>query len=183
MRFPIVTERLSIAPLTVDDLTSFVRYRQEPTVAQFQSWDTTYSLAQGADLIASQAGVTFPAPGGWLQIGIRLLNSNELVGDLALHALDELGQFELGFSLAPEHQGRGYAKEAAGALLGVLFREHGAERVIADTDQRNHSSTKLLEKLGFVCQPEKGWTEEFKGETVRVEHFEILAPKVRGAIK
>ena len=174
--FPIITQRLNIAPLTMTDLEAFVRYRQDPQVARFQSWEPTYSLAQGAALIQSQPVQGFPETDEWLQIGIRLISSGELVGDLSLHTLEQAGHFELGFTLAREHQGKGYAQEAAGALLEKLFSEQGALFVSADTDSRNIPSQALLTKLGFVKRPEKGWVEEFKGETVTVERYELSRP-------
>ena len=173
MHFPLLTERLSIAPLVMADLEAFVAYRQDPTVARFQSWEPTYSLSQGTELIESQAGLDFPPADEWLQIGIRLRSSGHLVGDLSLHALNEPGQFEMGFTLAVEHQGQGYAHEAASALLEKLFLEHGAVRVSADSDSRNLPSISLLRKLGFTHRPEKGWQEEFKGETVSVYRYEL----------
>ena len=174
MFFPIVTERLSLSPLQLGDLENFVRYRQDPEVARYQSWEPTYSMSQGAELISSQQDFDFPPTGEWLQIGIRLITNGELVGDLALHAMQGLGEFELGFSVASEHQGQGYAYEAAKALLDKLFQEREAVSVVAFTDSRNAPSKALLRKLGFIENTTKSWIEEFKGETVTVETFELV---------
>ncbi len=176
MFFPLLTQRLSFSPLQLSDLDAFIGYRQDPEVARFQSWDPSYSTAQGADLIQSQHGVDFPSPDEWLQIGIRLRANSELVGDLALHAMPEPGEFEIGFSVATEHQGQGYAFEAAKALLDKLFQERGAVLVVAFTDSRNTSSKALLRKLGFIEDPTRSWIEEFKGETVEVLFFELVRP-------
>ena len=171
MFFPLLTQRLSISPLQLSDLDAFIGYRQDPEVARFQSWDPSYSTAQGADLIQSQHGVDFPAPDEWLQIGIRLRANSELVGDLALHAMQGPGEFEIGFSVATEHQGQGYAFEAAKALLDKLFQEREALSVVAYTDARNSPSKVLLRKLGFVEETTKSWIEEFKGETASVRVY------------
>lgn len=160
----------------MSDLENFLSYRQDPEIARYQSWEPSYSEAQAADLINSQKAVDFPAADQWLQIGIRLQISGELVGDLALHALRDPDQFELGFTVATEHQGKGYAKEAARALLDQLFTEHGAKSVVASADSRNLPSKAVLRSLGFLKQPHKSWVEEFKGETVTVEFFELLRP-------
>lgn len=176
MFFPILTKRLSLSPLETSDLDSFLRYRQDPEVARYQSWEPSYSEAQAADLIKSQEGVSFPAEDQWLQIGIRLQISRELVGDLGLHSLLDPDQFELGFTVATKHQGNGYATEAARALLDQLFTEHRAKSVVASADSRNLPSKAVLRGLGFLNQPHKSWIEEFKGETVTVEFFELLRP-------
>lgn len=171
-----MTSRLSISPLQISDLENFLSYRQDPAVARYQSWEPNYSEAQAADLINSQKGMDFPAADQWLQIGIRLQISGELVGDLALHALLDPDQFELGFTVATKHQGNSYAKEAARALLDRLFAECGAKSVVASADSRNLPSKAVLRSLGFLNQPHKSWVEEFKGETVTVEFFELLRP-------
>jgi aminoglycoside 6'-N-acetyltransferase len=60
MAFPILTERLRIRPLAMVDLGTFVSYRQDPDIAKFQGWETTYSKKQAIDLIETQAGLVLP---------------------------------------------------------------------------------------------------------------------------
>ena len=175
MRYPILTDRLSIQPLSIADLDSFVEYRQTPEIARFQSWDTDYSTQQGAELIESQAGIEFPAKGEWLQIGIRLRSTGELVGDVAVHNMDADGpSVELGFTIAKDHQQQGYAREAVGAVIQAIKSDQPSMKLFAFTDARNTGSIRLLASLGFNERPDLKWTEEFKAETVEVLHFENL---------
>lgn len=177
MPYPLLTERLSIAPLGHQDVDAFVGYRQDPEIARFQSWDTGYSREQALALVDSQVGVTLPAAGDWLQLAVHQRETGELLGDLALHSLEESpGEFELGFTLARQHQGHGYAREAAARLIGYVFDEVGATKMVATTDQRNASSIRLLMNLGFYQVPAKTWTEQFKGELVTVNFFELGNP-------
>ena len=177
MRYPLLTERLSIQPLELRDLDSFVRYRQDPEIAKFQSWEPTYSMKQGLELLESQVNVLVPIKGEWLQLAVHARTNGELLGDLAIHSLEENNSvFEIGFTFAKEHQGKGFAKEAASRLLEQLFAELGTVKVIANTDSRNQSSINLLLALGFENQPGKSWTEEFKNETVSVLCFEKTRP-------
>lgn len=173
MNFPLFTVRLSIQPLVIEDLKDFVRYRQDPEVARYQSWDSSYSLKQGLDLVESQAGMTWPGDDEWLQLAVRTLETPTLVGDLALHKLPEPKHYEIGFTFAKEQQGQGYATESVARLIEFLFGECFAEVVIATPDSRNDKSISLLERLGFSERPSKGWVEEFKGESVRVSYFEL----------
>ncbi len=175
MPYPIKTRRLRIEPLTQGDLHAFAAYRSDPEIARFQSWDTPYSEAKAMELIQSQVGVELPSKGEWLQLAIHLTESGELIGDLALHSLAEPAEgFEIGFTLAQQFHGLGYAKEAASALIDFLIREQGAKRFIATTDRRNLPSIRLLQSLGFTQRPEKSWEEFFKGENVTVEYFELV---------
>jgi RimJ/RimL family protein N-acetyltransferase len=59
------------------------------------------------------------------------------------------GEPELGYWIAREHWGRGYATEAAGAVLKVA-RMLGHRRVVAGHFTDNPASGKVLRKLGFV---------------------------------
>jgi aminoglycoside 6'-N-acetyltransferase len=174
MAFPILTERLSIRPLAMVDLGTFVSYRQDPDIARFQGWETTYSKNQAIDLIESQAGLVLPEKGEWLQLAIHSLEHQEHVGDLAIKSVEEEDStFELGFTIARQHQGQGFAKEAASKLMSYLGLEAGAQRFVATTDARNIASIKVLASLGFKLNTSKGWKERFKNEEVTVEYFEI----------
>ena len=173
MSYPILSERLSIKPLVMADIDTFVAYRQDPDIARFQGWEITYSKNQAIDLIESQAGLLLPEKGGWLQLAIYKLVGQEHVGDLAIKWVEEEDStFELGFSVAKQHQGQGYAKEAASTLMTYLVSEAGANKFIATTDSRNTASIKVLSGLGFQQNISKGWTETFKNEVVDVEYFE-----------
>ena len=175
MIYPLLTTRLRIEPLKLSDLDAFVGYRQDPEIARFQSWDTGYSAAQAFELIESQAGVSLPKPGEWLQLAIHEKINGELVGDLALHSLiDCESVFEIGFTLASKQQGKGFALEAASKLLNSLFAEVGANKIIPNTDRRNKLSIKLLLKLGFELHPNKSWADLFKDEFVTVDYYECL---------
>ncbi len=174
MRFPIQTARLRIEPLQIADLDAFVAYRQDPKIAKFQSWDPTYSREQGLRLIESQQGLVFPPHGEWLQIGVYLRDATNLIGDLAVHRIDSPSlQVELGFTISGPNQNKGYAKEAVAGLLDELNFQDPHVIVFAYPDSRNHASVALLLSLGFRDFPSKSWTEHFKGETVRVLHFEL----------
>jgi RimJ/RimL family protein N-acetyltransferase len=174
MTYPLLTERLSIEPLATPDLKAFVRYRQDPEVARFQSWESSYSESQARDLIESQADLSSPAAGDWLQLAIHDRQNGELLGDLALHTLEhEHNVFEIGFTIAGEHQGKGVAREAAARLIEFLFQEQNALTIRACTDRRNLPSINLLLSLGFELQPAKSWEEFFKNENVTVDQFEL----------
>ena len=176
MPFPLLTPRVSIEPLTMRDVGKFVRYRQDPEIARFQSWDTNYSTQRGVDLVQSQVDVVLPSPGNWLQLAIHDRETGELLGDLALHTIDATEfSFEIGFTLATKNQGNGIAREATRRLLDFLFDEAGAISVCAHCDSRNSPSIALLSALGFQHRPSKSWTENFKGESIVVNYFGVTA--------
>jgi len=173
MPFPLLTPRVSIEPLTMRDVDEFVRYRQDPEIARFQSWDTNYSAQQGAELVQSQVDAALPSPGNWLQLAIHDRETGGLLGDLALHAIDDVElTFEIGFTIVRAHQGQGFAKESALRLMEFLLTEVAATKLIATTDNRNVASINLLVALEFERVPSKSWTENFKNEEITVDYFE-----------
>jgi ribosomal-protein-alanine N-acetyltransferase len=56
---------------------------------------------------------------------------------------------DLGYALLAEHTGRGYAHEAAVAMLRLAWEEHLLQRVLAIVKPANKRSTALLQRLGF----------------------------------
>ena len=172
--YPLLTPRLSIEPLGRHDIDAFAAYRQDPEVARYQSWEPSYSTADATRLVESQAGVTLPVPGEWLQLGVRARDTGALVGDVAVHTREDANAtFELGFTVAREHQGNGFGREAVGRAIEFLFDEVGAVRILASCDRRNTASQRLLSALGFEPQPDRSWTEEFKNEWIEMDEFEL----------
>ncbi len=62
----------------------------------------------------------------------------------------EAGVVEIGYSLMPEFQGKGYATEMMAAIVDWIARDPRVERIVAETDAGNEPSRRLLGRLGFV---------------------------------
>src|SRR5687768_12690391 len=108
-------------PMVGADLDAFVAYRSDPDVARYQSWQD-YTRAQGQALIVSMSELHLGQPGEWYQVAVETKDGDELVGDLASKVdADEPREMEVGFTLAPQHQGNGYGTEALTGLLDHAF--------------------------------------------------------------
>lgn len=70
----------------------------------------------------------------------------------------EVGLF---WGIHAAHQGRGYATEAARALMDAMFTQHHRQRIIATTEYDNAASMGVMRKLGMSIernpQAEPGW--------------------------
>jgi RimJ/RimL family protein N-acetyltransferase len=156
------TRRLGLRRLRADDLVVLCAYRSLPEVARFQSWDT-FGPEDGARLIAEQSCREPNIPGTWLQLAIVRADSGEMIGDCGLHFLEHDGQVELGITLAPSHQGRGYATESLAGVIDYVFTRLEKHRVTAVTDAENAAAAALFLRLGF--RREGHFTENvwFKG--------------------
>ena len=175
LTFPLYTERLLLAPLTEADAEVFSAYRSDPEVASYQGWEAPYSVDQARELITGSLALAVDAP-GWHQIGIRLKDTGELLGDCAYLLLqDDPRQAEIGVTLAPGYQRKGYAFEALHCLVGHLFNDLGLHRIRANIDPANASSAGVLRKLGF--RHEGRWVESlwFKGRYADEDWYALLA--------
>ena len=143
------TRRLRARPFHDADVEAFVAYRADPDVARYQSW-SDFTLAEGRAFVESMQGLRPGVPGQWYQFALEERADTALVGDLALKvSADEPREAEVGFTLAPAHQGKGYATEALRGLLGYAFGTLGLHRTIAVTDALNLPAAALLERVGM----------------------------------
>lgn len=143
------TPRLVLRPVQPDDAESLCGYRALPEVAQFQSWES-FGPEDAARLINAQHDRQPDVPGTWFQLAIVEKATGSIVGDCGLHCpLEEPRQMEFGITLAPAHQGRGYATETLRCLLRHAFTTWDKHRVYAFTDTENHPSAALFRRLHF----------------------------------
>ena len=66
------------------------------------------------------------------------------------------GSVEIGYGIAPGHQGHGYATEGVRALVDWALAQPEVTRVIADCLPDNRRSARVLEKVGFQQLPPSG---------------------------
>ena len=168
------TPRLVARAMGAADVEPFVAYRSNPDVARYQSWET-YTLAEGSALVEEMRALAPGIPGRWYQFALEDVASGELVGDLAAHVnAAEHREMEVGFTLAPKHQGRGYATEAMTGLLSYAFDTLDMHRVIAVTDALNHSAAALLARVGMRREAHFRENVFFKGSWGSEFVFAIL---------
>lgn len=77
------------------------------------------------------------------------LESDELVGCCGLRPYAE-NEYEIGFHLRPKFWGKGYASEAANAVIDYAFTVLKAKKLFAGHNPKNIVSRKVLSKLGFI---------------------------------
>jgi len=81
------TENFVIRPFKRKDLETLAKYRSQEIVAKYQSW-TNYTYQDAVELFESMDYSTFGNEGSWYQLAISSVDSDELVGDLAVHFID-----------------------------------------------------------------------------------------------
>lgn len=146
---PLSSPRLRLRRLQDGDAEALCSYRSLPEVAKYQGWES-FGPDDAVRLIENQRHSEPDVPGTWFQLAIVERATETMVGDCGLHCRqDDPRQMEVGITLAPNHQGRGYATEALVCLLDFVFGTLGKHRVSAVTDAENCAAASLFRRLGF----------------------------------
>jgi RimJ/RimL family protein N-acetyltransferase len=163
--WPIRTDRLVLRPFRDSDLDALAAIHADEGVARWL-YNDPRTRAQVVELLKVKiAGAAVHAPGDWLAAAVESDETGELVGDVdLLWASDQHRSGELGFIVAPAHQGNGYATEASRPLLDWAFGDLGLHRVIGRAEARNEGSARVLEKLGMRREALLVENEWVKGE-------------------
>ena len=169
---PIRTERLLLRPFAVEDAPTFAAYRNDPDVAHLQDWDLPYTEEDARRMIDSMAALDWPVLGEWFQLAIE--QDGRMIGDVGVHRSVTGLRATLGYTLAREHQGRGFATEAVAAVVDRLFTEN-VHRVVATVDPQNHASALVLDRLGFRYEGRDVASMLVRGECVDDDRYALLA--------
>jgi aminoglycoside 6'-N-acetyltransferase len=178
--FPLETGRLVLRRFCVSDIEPFSAYRSDPDVARYQGWEAPFSLERAARFVQWAETATPGRAGEWFQVAIGLRPGGELIGDIGFTILaDDHRQAEIGFTLARAYQGNGYAAEAVGRVVDILFHDLKLHRVRANCDPRNTASGKLLRRLGFRHEGRFSESLWFKGQWVDEDWYAVLEKEWR----
>lgn len=148
LRLPILeTERLRLAPLTVEDTANIFPLMEHAEVMAF--WDIPE--IDDPDIVAGilESQVAGMAAGRAYYWCIRTLTDDQFIGICDLSEIDKWHRrAEVGFMLGRDSWGQGYALEAMRAVVAYAASS-GIRRLLARTHLGNRRSDALLTKLGF----------------------------------
>ena len=145
------TARLHMQPLQADDWAFFLRLYQDPDVMRFiGNLDTP---AQIHSRFEQRLGNWDRYSDFWLCLLIREKQTGAAVGLTGFFPdWRPYQQAEVGFILAPEHQGKGYAVESLREVLNFAFDHCDFHRLQANVLEGNDASRRVLEKCGFQME-------------------------------
>ncbi|KPC53957.1 GNAT family N-acetyltransferase [Amantichitinum ursilacus] len=102
--------------------------------------------------------------GNALYLAVRDRADGRMLGCVELHDMQPGHRAELGYWMAQPYWGRGYATEAARALVIFAFQHLGLYRLDATAFARNAPSICILERLGFQSEGLRpGYTRSIAG--------------------
>jgi len=94
---------------------------------------------------------------GFSFYAVELNSNSEFIGFVGLQYPSFEAHFtsavEIGWRLASKHWGKGYASEAAQAVLNFAFTTLNLEEVVSFTTENNTRSRRVMEKIGMHHNP------------------------------
>ena len=158
MYLEIKTSRLTLRPLSTSYLTTTHEYASDLDVTKYMYYLPNHTVAETLQFLQwCEEEWSKDCPNDY-EFAICL--DGKHIGAVSLSRVDG-DVYELGWILAKECQGNGYATEAARALVD-LAKSLGAKKLIAHCDTRNIASCRVMEKLGMslLLEQERRYRDE-----------------------
>lgn len=148
----IETERLILRELTLNDAVFILALLNTPEWLTNVGDRNVHSVADAERYL--QGPINSYAEHGLGLWSVTLKSDNTPIGLCGLIKRNELEDIDIGYALFKEYAGKGYALEAAEAVLKKGWNDFGFKRIVAITIPENTRSGALLLKLGFALEKE-----------------------------
>lgn len=144
------TPRLFLRTWRDSDIPPWVAMHADPRVMEF--FPATYSENYAKE-VAEELHARLERDGlGWWIAEIK--GGNRFAGTIALQKVTFEAHFtpahEIGWRLAHDTWGHGYATEGARAVLNYAFEQMGCDEVVSMTAEINLRSRRVMERLGMT---------------------------------
>lgn len=146
----IETERLILREWQPEDLAPFSAINQDPYVMEY----LLKPLTEDETAVMIEKIKTHFIQYGFGLFACILKETSELIGFVGLNVPDFQTFFtpcvEIGWRLASRFWGKGYATEAARAVLKAGFKQYDLQEIVSFTVPANHRSRRVMEKIGLT---------------------------------
>ena len=177
LRLPIVTPRLLLRDFLAADCDAVHAYASDPATIEhmfYAPWSREQATAYIEGLIASQHQL----PRRLWELAVTERSSATLLGSIDLTPEGD-DAADLGYMLGRPAWGKGYASEAAAALVDAGFARLGLRRIVAMCAVENLASMRVLAKAGLRHVDTVQNYRHAKGRNFAVHRFEIRADEWR----
>ena len=159
----IATDRLVLREFLADDWPDVLAYQRDPRYLRFYPW-TDRTEAEVRDFVQMFVDQQAELPRRKFQFAATFPDAGLVIGSCGIrHKPENDLEADIGFELAPEHWGRGYATEAALSIVRFGFRELGLHRISSWCIADNAASARVLERVGLRQEGRLRENEYFKG--------------------
>lgn len=170
------TDRLILREFVADDWPAVLAYQRDPRYLRLYEWTgrTEEDVRAFVQMFIDQQQ---QRPRTRFQLAVTLKADGRLIGNCGIR-LPAAGAHDadIGYELAPDEWGHGYATEAARAIVRFGFEELGLHRISADTVADNTASAHVLTKLGMTREGRLRDKLYYKGRYWDVVLFGMIKP-------
>ncbi len=143
------TGRLILRRFVPEDFVAYSAYRSLPEIYRF-----LYRDPPSPEVLRERFDIRLNSPfsedGDTLLCAVIRREDGALVGDVSLTFANKAAlQAELGYTSNPAYARKGYATEAAEAMITLGFEKFGFHRIFARLDAKNAGSVGVVERLGL----------------------------------
>jgi RimJ/RimL family protein N-acetyltransferase len=170
----IETSRLRIRRLTLEDAEFVFGLVNEPAFIA-NIGDKGVRTLEDAKRFISKGPWTCQEKRGYGQFLVCRKQDGEPVGICGLLFRDVINVTDVGFAILAEHRGRGFAFEAASAVMNYGVAELQIEEIVGLTSVDNTASIRVLEKLGMKFNGVVKMSDDDPGTAV----YRCASPGVR----
>jgi len=163
LQLPIRTARLTLRPFAAGDFAAYADYQSRDEVYRY-----LYAQAPAGEALAERFRQVLDAPfahdGDILRLAVARDEDGALLGEVLLKLSSQAAlQGEVGYVFHPAYAGKGYATEAAGAMIDFGFSRLGFHRIFARLDAANAGSVGVVERLGLRREAHLIQNDRFNG--------------------
>ena len=178
----LVTERLILREFEEADWEAVLAYQKDPLYLRYNTWEQR-TLQDVQAFIGNFIAQQQVQPRIKFQWAVVTKAGGRLIGNAGIRRekIDER-EAEIGYEFAPAEWGRGYATEAARAVVAYGFEELGVHRVSAWCIAENRGSARVLEKLGMQLEGRLRQKEYFKGRWWDALLYAVLEQEWRAQV-
>ena len=145
------TDRLVINNLHITDAPFILELVNTPGWLQYIGDRGIKNIRDAENYITNGPMASYAKNGFGLYL-VTLKSTATSIGICGIIKRDTLEHEDIGFALLPQYTGKGYAFEAAYAVLQYAREKLGLKKIAAITLEANYKSVNLLIKLGFVFE-------------------------------
>ncbi len=145
------TERLLLRQITPDDAHFILELMNDPTYIRFIGDKGVKTIDDAVQYISKIVIDSYQQNGYGLWL-VALKETLISIGICGLIKRDIFEDVDLGYAFLADHRGKGYASEAAAAVLGYGMGVLGFARILGVTVPENTASIHVLEKMGMTFE-------------------------------
>jgi RimJ/RimL family protein N-acetyltransferase len=146
----IETERLLLRMYRPEELETIYQMLSDKNVTRF--YPPGFTITREVVLASMPRRLEVWRERGFAQLGVFEKETGNLVGYCGLQPFDKTPEIEIYYGYFKDAWGKGYATEAARAMLRFGFEETTLDKIVAGTHPDNFASQKVLEKIGLEKQ-------------------------------